>query len=110
EPQKRGMFNRKSSTPISAEDEPPAFQVDARLPSPAIITCNEPLPLRILVEKLNDSAATAYLKMLQIELIGYTQVRAYDLDRTETLTWILMSQSNMNMPLGNPTDKGCRQW
>jgi hypothetical protein len=66
--------------------------------------------MRILVEKLNDSAATAYLKMLQIELIGYTQVRAHDLDRTETLTWVLMSQANMNMPLGNPTDKGCKQW
>ncbi|OCT50029.1 arrestin [Cladophialophora carrionii] len=110
EPQKKALFGRKSSTPLSAEDEPPAFQVDARLPSPAIITCNEPLPMRILVEKLNDSAATAYLKMLQIELIGYTQVRAHDLDRTETLTWVLMSQANMNMPLGNPTDKSCKQW
>jgi hypothetical protein len=104
------MFGRKSSTPMSAEEEPPAFQVDARLPNPAIVTCNEPLPMRILVEKLNDSAATAYLRMLQIELIGYTQVRALDLDRTETTTWILMSQANMNMPLGNPTEKGCKQW
>ncbi|KIW70308.1 hypothetical protein, variant [Phialophora macrospora] len=110
EPQKKGLFGRKSSTPLSAEDEPPAFQVDARLPSPAIITCNEPLPMRILVEKLNDSAATAYLKMLQVELIGYTQVRAHDLDRTEMLTWVLLSQANMNMPLGNPIDKGCKQW
>ncbi len=104
------MFGRKSSTPLAAEDEPPAFQVDARLPSPAIVTCNEPLPLRILVQKLNDSAATAYLKMLQIELIGYTQVRAHDIERTETLTWVLMSQANMNMPLGNPTDKSSKEW
>ncbi|KAJ9616359.1 hypothetical protein H2200_000077 [Cladophialophora chaetospira] len=110
EPQKKNVFGRKSSTPLSAEDEPPAFQVDARLPSPAIITCNEPLPLRILVQKLNDSAATAYLKMLQIELIGYTQVRAHDLDRTEILTWVLMSQANMNMPLGNPTDRVSKEW
>ncbi|KIW34968.1 uncharacterized protein PV07_01697 [Cladophialophora immunda] len=105
-----GLFGRKSSTPTSAEEEPPAFQVDARLPSPAIITCNEPLPLRILVEKLNDSSATAYLKMLQIELTGYTQVRALDLERTETTKWPLMSQANMNMPLGNPSDKGRKEW
>ena len=110
EPQKKNVFGRKSSTPMSAEDEPPAFQVDARLPSPAIVTCNEPLPLRILVQKLNDSAATAYLRMLQIELIGYTLVRAHDIERTETLTWVLMSQANMNMPLGNPTDKSCKEW
>ncbi|KIX07718.1 uncharacterized protein Z518_02372 [Rhinocladiella mackenziei CBS 650.93] len=109
DPQKKGLF-RKSSTPSSAGDEPPAFQVDARLPSPAIITCNEPLPLRILVEKLNDSSASVFLSMLQIELIGYTQVRAHDLERTESMTWILMSQANMNMPLGNPADKGRREW
>ncbi|KIY02360.1 uncharacterized protein Z520_02498 [Fonsecaea multimorphosa CBS 102226] len=105
-----GLFGRKSSTPTSAEEEPPAFQVDARLPSPAIITCNEPLPLRILVEKLNDSSATAFLKMLQIELTGYTHVRALDLERTETTKWPLMSQANMNMPLGNPTEKGRKEW
>ncbi|EXJ70693.1 uncharacterized protein A1O5_05683 [Cladophialophora psammophila CBS 110553] len=112
ESQKRmsSLFSRKSSTPTSAEEEPPAFQVDARLPSPAIITCNEPLPLRILVEKLNESSATAYLRTLQIELTGYTQVRAVDLERTETTKWLLMSQANMNMPLGNPTDKGRKEW
>ena len=48
--------------------------------------------------------------MLQIELVGYTQIRAHDLDRAETTTWILVSQANMNMPLGNPTGKGSKQW
>jgi hypothetical protein len=110
EPQKRSLFSKKGSTTTLAEDEPPAFQVDARLPSPAILTCNEPLPLRILVEKLNDSAATVCLKMLQIELIGYTHIRAMDLDRQETMTWVLTSQANMNMPLGNPSEKGGKEW
>ncbi|KIW43909.1 uncharacterized protein PV06_04960 [Exophiala oligosperma] len=107
--QKKGLF-KKSSTPQSAEEEPPAFQVDARLPNPAILTCNERLPLRILIEKLNDSSANVYLSMLQIELIGYTNVRAHDLERTESGSWVLMSQANMNMPLGNPTDKSRKEW
>ncbi|KIV95760.1 hypothetical protein PV10_03376 [Exophiala mesophila] len=107
--QKKTLF-RKNSATESAEEEPPAFQVDARLPSPAIITCNEPLPLRILVEKLNNSSATAFLSMLQIELIGYTHIRAHDLERVESVSWILMSHANMNMPLGNPIDKGRREW
>lgn len=48
--------------------------------------------------------------MLQIELFGYTRIRAHDLERTETVSWVLMSQANMNMPLGNPTEKGRREW
>jgi hypothetical protein len=43
--------------------------------------------------------------MLQIELIGITHVRAHDLNRTEFTSWILMSQANMNMPLGNSSEK-----
>ncbi|EXJ87524.1 hypothetical protein A1O3_04484 [Capronia epimyces CBS 606.96] len=111
QPQKKGLF-KKPSTPVSAEEEPPALQVDVRLPSPAIVTCNEPLPLRILVEKINDSSATIFLSMMQIELVGYTRVRAHDLERTESTTWILMSRANMNMPLGNLVDKGKgrREW
>lgn len=48
--------------------------------------------------------------MLQIELIGYTRVRAHDLQRTESSTWTLMSRANMNMPLGNPVEKSRREW
>lgn len=107
--QKKTLF-RKNSATSSAEEEPPAFQVDARLPNPAIITCNEALPLRILVEKLNNSSATAFLSMLQIELIGYTRIRAHDLERIESASWILMSHANMNMPLGNPVEKGRKEW
>lgn len=107
--QKKGLF-KKSSIPDLAEEEPPAFQVDARLPSPAIVTCNEPLPLRILVEKLNDSSASVFLSMFQIELFGYTQIRAHDLERVESTSWLLTSQANMNMPLGNPVDKSRKEW
>ncbi|KAI1620985.1 hypothetical protein EDD37DRAFT_140520 [Exophiala viscosa] len=109
QPQRKGLF-KKTPTPMSAHEEPPAFQVDARLPSPPIITCNEPLPLRILIQKLNDSSANAFLKVLQIGLIGHTYVRAHDLDRTETTTWPLVSQTNMDIPLGNSSEKNPKEW
>jgi hypothetical protein len=86
------------------------FQVDARLPNPAIITCNEPLPLRILVRRLDNASTTVYLSMLQIELIAYTNIRAHDLNRKELNSWIIMSQANMNMPLGAPADKEAMEW
>lgn len=90
--------------------EPPSFQVDARLPSPPIITCNDRLPLRILVQKLSPSSETVFLSMLQIELIGYTHVRAHDLNRSESGSWVIMSKSNMNIPLGDPSDPVGKEW
>lgn len=108
QPPKKGLF-RKSSVP-DPDEEPTVFQVDARLPNPAIITCNEPLPLRILVQKLTQSPASVFLSMLQIELTAYTLVRAHDLNRTEVSSWVLLSQANMNMPLGNPIDKETKEW
>jgi hypothetical protein len=42
--------------------------------------------------------------MLQIELIGYTKVRAHEVVRTESNSWILCSFSNMSIPIGSPSD------
>ncbi|KAK2762427.1 hypothetical protein FQN53_007531 [Emmonsiellopsis sp. PD_33] len=109
---KGGGFFRKSSQPslLDLDGEPPRFSVDARLPSPPIITCNEPLPLRILVKKLNDSSETVFLQMIQIELIGYTNIRAHDLRRPESVSWVILSQSNMNLPLGDGSDPAGKEW
>lgn len=92
------------------DEEPTVFQVDARLPNPAIITCNEPLPLRILVRRFDRASTSVYLSMLQIELIASTHVRAHDLNRTEFTSWTIMSQANMNMPLGTSIDKESMEW
>lgn len=48
--------------------------------------------------------------MLQIELIAYTKVLAQDLSRTETGSWVVMSRSNMAVPLGNPGDAVGTEW
>lgn len=66
--------------------------------------------MRILVQKLSKSTETVFLSMLQIELIGYTHVRAHDLTRSESRSWVIMSQSNMNIPLGEPSDPVGKEW
>lgn len=50
------------------------------------------------------------MSMLQIELIGYTHVRAHDLKRSESGSWVIMSQSNMNLALGEPSDPVGKEW
>ena len=99
---KSSLFKKKP-TPLSTT--PPSVIVDARLPSPAILTCNEPIPLRILIKKQAESPEYVFLIALQIELIGYTYVRAQDVSRTETGTWVITSLSGLSIPVGSPSDK-----
>ncbi|KAK5069312.1 hypothetical protein LTR64_008392 [Lithohypha guttulata] len=101
---RKSLFKSSKPDPVP-DEEPLAFQVDARLPNPAIITCREPLPLRILVERLNQSTMSIFLSMLQIELIGHTEIRAYDLQRKESHPWLLVSMANMSIPLEHPSNK-----
>jgi hypothetical protein len=41
---------------------------------------------------------------LQVLLIGSTEVRAQDVMRNETSTWVLMSFNGLSLPIGNPSD------
>lgn len=95
---------------MQPDGEPPRFSLDARLPNPAIITCNEPLPLRILVKRLNEGPDIIFLQSLQIDLIAYTKVRAHELSRTETGSWAITSMSNMKIPLGDPNDPSLKDF
>ncbi|KAF2853362.1 arrestin [Plenodomus tracheiphilus IPT5] len=110
---KPGLFDRKSST-LSIPASPttaagsnsigPRVAIDARLPNPAILTSNRDLPLRLLIRNASERSKNIYLQMLQIELIGYTKVRAHEVARTESTSWILCSFSNMAIPIGSPSD------
>lgn len=115
---KPGFFRHRSSPSTSSTGGPPKITLDGRLPDPAIITCNEPLPLRILVAKLNESNATIYVKFFSVELVGHTDVRAHELDMTDTRSWVIVSSSNMRMALdslgsaesGKPTEIDPNLW
>lgn len=104
---RKSFFDRKSlSGPPSptGTNTPPRVTVDARLPNPAILTANQDVPLRLLVKNVSERSKNLYLQMLQIELIGYTKVRAHEVTRTESNSWILASMSNMAIPIGSPQD------
>ncbi len=104
---KSSIFSR---SPNPTDPEPPRVSVDARLPNPSILTCNEPVPLRLMAKKLNDSPDTIFLQMLQIELIAYTKILAHDLTRQENSSWVVMSRSNMGLALGQPSDAPGTEW
>ena len=98
--QKTGIFRKPSA---SESGVPPHISIDGRLPDPPILTCNEPLPLRVLVKKLNETTEILYLSSFQIVLIGFTNIRAYDLSRTESSSWVIASKANLHVALGTPS-------
>ncbi|KAJ5761410.1 hypothetical protein N7533_003449 [Penicillium manginii] len=107
---KKSIFSRSSSSLKDGMTEPPKVTLDARLPNPSILTCNEPVPLRLILKKLTDSPDRIYLQMLQIELISFTKIVAHDLTREEIGSWVIVSRSNMNIALGGETDAPGTDW
>ena len=101
----KGLFKRNS---ISAAPTSPleglSVSIDARLPEPTILTCNSDVPLRIIVKRLNQHKDMIHLHSLQIALIGSTKIRAHDVFRTETTSWIIMSKANLGIPVGALSD------
>jgi hypothetical protein len=83
----------------------PIGEVDARLPNPAILTCSEPVPLRLIMRNLNESKQQLYLMFLQMNLIGSTEVRALDVMRVETSSWVIIRVNGLAVPIGSPGDE-----
>lgn len=111
-PKRNSMFGKKASStsittngaPSTDYDQPPSIEISARLPHPSIITCNKPIPLRLLAKKLAASRAECYLVSLQVDLVGSTVVRCQDLVNTETTRWVVVSRSGLAIPLQRGPD------
>lgn len=103
---KKGLFNRKPVGPASpTTTDGLQISIDARLPEPAILTCNSRLPLRLVLKRLSNLGGAIYLDSLQIALIGHTRVRAHEVFRTESNSWVVVSQSNLNMLVSTEADE-----
>jgi hypothetical protein len=96
--------NGPPSPTIAGPATPPSVEMSARLPHPAILTCNKPLPLRLIAKKLVPSHAEVYLIALQIDLIGKTTVRCQNLVNTELSRWVIVARHGLSVPLSKPED------
>jgi len=95
----------KQASADGDKQEPPTLEVSARLPHPAILTCHENIPLRIIARKANSVKEQVYLVGLEIVLLGYTDVRVSTLFNTEVTKWTVAAQQNLKIPLGKPEDE-----
>ena len=83
----------------------PRGEVDARLPSPAVLTWNQNIPLRIILRKLDDIEEQVYLTFLQLRLFDFTEIRANDDVRVRTNTRTILSLDSLAVPLWAPSEK-----
>lgn len=117
QPKKRSsFFGRNSDGPSSPTAKgsadgaldvpatPPSIEMSARLPHPVLLTCNTPIPLRLIAKKLVPANAEVYLVAIQIDLIGKTAVRCQDLLRTEVSRWVITARHGLSILISKPED------
>jgi hypothetical protein len=98
--------NGRSSGPPSPTPgaTAPSIEMSARLPHPAILTCNKSIPFRLIAKKLVPAQTDVYLIAIQIELIGKTTVRCQDLVNTEMNRWVILSRHGLSTLVSKPED------
>lgn len=89
---------------VTAGRELASILVDARLPKPAVLFCNHDVPLDMTIRKVNAFAGQLYLQSLQVTLIGYTALQRPTAARRRVDTWVVMSNCNLDIPIGSPED------
>ncbi|TWU71177.1 hypothetical protein ED733_000572 [Metarhizium rileyi] len=88
-------------TGVDSPDSAPApsIEMSARLPHPSVLTCNQPVPLRLLAKKLANCSEQVSLVSFQMDLIGVTEVRTYNISNRKVNRWVVISNSDLNIPL-----------
>ena len=94
------FFRRLGSAAVGPA-VPVRFTVEARLPSPPILVPNEPLPLRILLTKLDPFCDVVVVRSLQIVLIATTHISAHELVKDEFAELRLLSVADLRIQLGD---------
>lgn len=79
-----------------------SIELSARLPHPSILTCNKPLPLRLITKRLVSNTDMVYMTSLQIFLIGSTTVRAQNAVNEKSNRWVVFSAADLNIPVLTP--------
>jgi hypothetical protein len=101
---KLGLFSRKPDSSASAPGlgdgvAPPSVEISARLPHPSILTCLKPIPLKLIAKKLVESPESVQLVSFQMNLIGFTDIRAHNIFHKEVNNWVVVSQNNLSIPI-----------
>jgi hypothetical protein len=82
----------------------PRGEVDARLPSPAVLAWDQNIPLRIILRKSDENEEQLYLAFLQLRLFDFTEIRASDVVRAKTNARTILSLDGLAIPIWAPSE------
>lgn len=103
---RKGDDSKGESDAPASGGSPPSIEMSARLPHPPILTCNKPIPLRVVAKKLVDSPEEAFLVSFEVVLRGITEVRCHNIFNRRVNHWVVASNPNVNIPLtASPNDE-----
>ncbi|ODA83101.1 hypothetical protein RJ55_01610 [Drechmeria coniospora] len=120
ERKRSSFFGRKSDASIGSAADPsssapadsphlpaaPSIEMAGRLPHPAVFTCNQPIPLRLIAKKLVDCHEQVRLISFQMDLIGITEVRSRTLLNKKINRWVVAAHSDLDIALSaSPQDE-----
>ncbi|KAK2593702.1 hypothetical protein QQS21_008610 [Conoideocrella luteorostrata] len=89
-----------TSTPDSPDvATAPSIEMSARLPYPSVLTCNKPVPLRLIAKKLVNCPEQLNLVSFQLDLIGITEVRSHNIYNKKMNRWVIVSNTDLSIPL-----------
>ncbi|KAJ6789409.1 hypothetical protein PWT90_03639 [Aphanocladium album] len=106
--QKGSLFGIKKKEKGDAESPetpapPQSVELSARLPHPLVLTCNRPVPLRLIAKKLVNNPQQVYLTSFQMDLIGTTTLSAHGQVLRKNNRWVIASNPQLEIPLITPT-------
>lgn len=83
---------------------PPSVEMCAWLPHPLVLTCNTPIPLQLEATKKLPSTQPVFLTGLQVDLVGTTKIRCYDMVTTVPSRFIVVLKNDLHIPLTRNAD------
>ena len=110
---KSSLFSKKSEkapgggsngTASDSADVAPSIEMSARLPHPSILTCNKPIPLRLIAKKLVNCPEQVFLTSLEIDLVGVTEVRSHNIHNKKVNQWVVFSATSLSIQLTKSAD------
>ncbi|KAM3449971.1 hypothetical protein MY3296_006499 [Beauveria thailandica] len=93
----------EAEPPANPPPPPQSVELSARLPHPLVLTCNRPVPLRLIAKKLVNNPQQVYLTSIQIDLIGTTVLSAHGQILQKSNRWVIASNPQLEVPLITPT-------
>ncbi|KAL2110930.1 hypothetical protein VUR80DRAFT_547 [Thermomyces stellatus] len=97
-------FFGKGKQPTKEEVVPPSVEMCAWVPHPTILTCNKPVPLRLVATKKAASTQPIYLTSILIELIGITEMRCFEKMDSIVNRFVVLSNNRLRIPLTKTPD------